>query len=66
MMTCGLLQIKNEKNDDVVDLISFQGRKKEMCKLYHTRRDPPKLILTRYVITYNGNYNALPHSYRNF
>jgi hypothetical protein len=66
MMTCGLLQIENEKNDDVVDLISFQGRKKEMRKLYHTMRDPPKLILTRHVITYNENYNALPHNYRNF
>jgi hypothetical protein len=28
MMTCGLLQIENEKKDDVVDLISFRGRKK--------------------------------------
>jgi hypothetical protein len=66
MMTCGLLQIEKEKNDDVVDLITFQERKKEMRKLYHTRRDPPKLILTRHVITYNENYNALPHNYRNF
>jgi hypothetical protein len=66
MMTCCLLQIEKEKNDDVVDLITFQERKKEMRKLYHTRRDPPKLILTRHVITYNGNYNALPHNYRNF
>jgi len=27
MMTCGLLQIENEENDDTVGMISFQGKK---------------------------------------
>jgi hypothetical protein len=36
-----------------------------MCRLQYTDSSPPKLVLTRLVITYNGNYNALPYNYRN-
>jgi hypothetical protein len=32
MMTCVPLQIEEEK-DDVIGMISFQGKKIEMCKL---------------------------------
>jgi len=32
-MTCGLLQIKKKKKDDVVGIISFHGKKAEMCRL---------------------------------
>ena len=63
MMTCDLLQIENEEN--AIGMISFQGNKVEMCRLQHTKNSPLKLILTRPVVTYNGNYSALPHNYRN-
>jgi len=36
MMTCGLLQIE-EKKDDVVGMISFKGKKAEMCRLQHIK-----------------------------
>ena len=63
MMICGLLQIEEEK-DDVLGMISFQKKKAEMCRLQHTESGPSKLILIRHVITYNGNYNALPYNYK--
>jgi hypothetical protein len=36
-----------------------------MCRLQHTENNPSKLVLTRHVVTYNGNYNALPYNYKN-
>jgi hypothetical protein len=33
-------------------------------KLQHTKSGPPKVVLTRLVITYNRNYNALPYNYK--
>jgi hypothetical protein len=56
------LQIENKEN--AIGMISFQGKKAEMCRLQHTKNSPLKLILTR-LVTYNGNYSALPHNYRN-
>jgi hypothetical protein len=64
-MTCVLLQIEEEK-DDVIGMISFQGKKTEMCRLQHTKSGLPKLFLTRSAITYNRIYNALPYNYKNF
>jgi hypothetical protein len=40
MMTCGLLQIE-EKKDDVVGMISFKGKKAEMCRLQHIKGHAP-------------------------
>jgi hypothetical protein len=65
-MACGLLQIEKEEKDDVVGMISFQWKKVKMCRFQHTKSNPPKLILTRPAITYNENYNALPHNYKNY
>lgn len=65
MMTCGLLQIEKAEKDDVVGMISFQGKKTDICRLQHTNNGPSKLVLTRLVVTYNGNYNALLYNYRN-
>ena len=39
-MTCGLLQIE-EKKDDVVGMISFKGKKAEMCRLQHIKGHAP-------------------------
>lgn len=58
MMTCSLLQIEHEQTDDVIGMISFLNKKLEMCRLQYTKSGPLKLILTRPVVTYNGNYNA--------
>jgi hypothetical protein len=63
MMTCGLLQIENEEKDDVIGTISFQEKKTKIRKLQHTKRGPSKLVLTRSIVTYSGNYNALDHNY---
>jgi hypothetical protein len=65
MMTCGLLQIEKEEKDDVVYMISFPGKRIEMCRLQHTESNPLKLVLTMPVVTYNENYNTLPYNYRN-
>jgi hypothetical protein len=65
MMACCLLQMEMEEKDDVVCMISFQEKKSKICRLQHTESGPPKLILTRPAITYNENYNALLHNYRN-
>jgi len=35
-----------------------------MCRLQHTKSGPLKLVLTRSIVTYNGNYNALPRNYK--
>ena len=64
MMTCGILQIEKEEKHDVVYMISFQGKTIEMCRLQHTKNDPLKLVLTRPIVTYNENYNALPYNYK--
>jgi len=63
MMTCGLLQMEKEEKDDVVGMISFKEKKTKICKLQHTKRGPSKLVLTRSVVTYSGNYNTLDHNY---
>jgi hypothetical protein len=65
MMTCGLLQIEKRENDDVVGKISFQWKKTKICRLQQTESGLPKHVLTRHIVTYNGNYNALPYNYRN-
>jgi len=65
MMTCGLLQIEKEEKNDVVCMISFPGKRIEMCKLQHTENNPLKLVLTKLVVTYNEIYNALPYNYIN-
>jgi hypothetical protein len=36
-----------------------------MCRFQYTKSGPPKLVLTRHIIIYNENYNALPHNYGN-
>jgi hypothetical protein len=37
-----------------------------MCMLQHTENGLPKLVLTKHIVTYNENYNALPYNYKNF
>jgi hypothetical protein len=64
-MTCGFLQIENEKEDDVMGMISFQGKKAEVCRIQHTESSSPKLVLIRPAFTHNRNYNTLPHNYKN-
>jgi len=64
-MTCGFLQIENEKEDDVMGMISFQGKKAEVCRIQHTLSDSLKLVLIRPAFTHNRNYNALPRNYKN-
>jgi hypothetical protein len=63
-MTCDRLQIEKEK-DDVAGIRSFQGKKAEIYRLQHAKSGLPKLVLIRLVVTYNGNYNALPYNYGN-
>ena len=33
--------------------------------LQHTENGLPKLVLTKHIVTYNENYNALPYNYKN-
>ena len=65
IMTYGLLQIEKEEKDNLIGMISFQGKKIEVCRLQHTESDPLKLVLTRLAFTHNENYNSLPHNYGN-
>jgi hypothetical protein len=64
-MTYGLLQIEKEEKDNFIGMISFQGKKIEVCRLQHTESDPLKLVLTRLAFTHNENYNSLSHNYGN-
>jgi hypothetical protein len=44
-------------------MIGFQEGKTKACRTQPTRNWPLKLILTRFIFTYNKNYSALPHHY---
>jgi hypothetical protein len=46
-------------------MLSFQEKKVKMSRLQHTKSGPLKLILIRPVVTFNRNYNTLPHNYKN-
>ena len=47
LMTCGLLQIEKEEEDDAMGMISFQEKKAEVCRIQGTESGPPKLVMTR-------------------
>jgi hypothetical protein len=64
-MTCGLLQIEKKEEDDAMGMISFQGKKAEVCRIQGIESGPPKLVMTRLAFTRNRDYNALPYNYKN-
>jgi len=54
--------IKSIKEDVVIGMIGFQGRKAEVCRIQPTKSGPPKLVLTMPTFTHNKICNALPYN----
>jgi len=62
MIIQGILQIK-KGIDREVSIINVSGKGKEVCQVQFTTDGLPILILSKPVVTYKGDYNALPHNY---
>lgn len=65
MMIQGILWI--EKAMDIeVSMMGLSGKNKEVCQVQFTVDGLPKLIMSKPIVAYKGDYSALPYNYGNF
>lgn len=62
MIIQGILQIK-KGIDREVSIMDVSGKGKEVCQVQFSTNGLPKLILSKPIVTYKGDYSALPHNY---